>query len=298
MMRGRAGPEASPLSGGKAGRSLAQMEAHEPPLGLIAGSKRLPFVLAAEARRQGRRVAAVAFEGETDPALAGEVDAVGWVKVGQLGRMIEVLRESGVRECVMLGQLAPSNLFNIRPDLRGMRLLLGVRERNAHTLFGAVADELGKDGIRLVDPLPYLGPWMPGVGLVAGPKPSEPEMEDVAFGFRIAREVARLEIGQSVVVKEGTVLAVEGFEGTDACLERGGGLAGKSKAAVAVKLAKRGHDVRFDLPCVGPRTVETCARSGIRVLAFEAGLTVLLDRPEAEAVARREGVSLLGWREA
>jgi DUF1009 family protein len=294
----REGREASPLSGGEAGRSLARMEAHEAPLGLIAGSKRLPFVFAAEARRQGRRVAAVAFEGETDPALAGEVDAVGWVKVGQLGRMIEVLRESGVRECVMLGQLAPSNLFNIRPDLRGMRLLLGVRERNAHTLFGAVADELGKDGIRLVDPLPYLGPWMPGVGLVAGPKPSEPEMEDVAFGFRIAREVARLEIGQSVVVKEGTVLAVEGFEGTDACLERGGGLAGKSKAAVAVKLAKRGHDVRFDLPCVGPRTVETCARSGIRVLAFEAGLTVLLDRPEAEAVARREGVSLLGWREA
>lgn len=274
------------------------MEAHEAPLGLIAGSRRLPFVFAAEARRRGRRVAAVGFEGETDAALAAEVDRIGWVKVGQLGRMIDVLRESGVRECVMLGQLAPSNLFNIRPDLRGVRLLLGVKERNAHTLFAAVADELGKDGIRLVDPLPYLGPWMPGPGLISGPQPSASQWDDVAFGFRIAREVARLEIGQSVVVKEGTVLAVEGFEGTDACLERGGGLAGKSMGAVAVKLAKRGHDVRFDLPCVGPRTVETCARAGIRVLAFEAGWTVLLDRPEAEAASRREGVSLLGWREA
>ena len=273
------------------------MDTGAPPLGLIAGSKRLPFVFAAEARRQGRQVAAVAFEGETDPALASIVDAITWVRVGQLGRMIDALKEAGARECVMLGQLAPSNLFNLRPDLRGMRLLLGVKERNAHSLFGAVADELAKDGVRLVDPLPYLGPWMPGIGHVAGPGPSASQREDVAFGFRIAREVARLEIGQSVVVKEGTVLAVEGFEGTDACLERGGSLAGKSRGAVAVKLAKRGHDVRFDLPCVGPRTLETCARSGVGVLAFEAGMTVLLDRPEAEAVARKHGVSLLAWRE-
>mgnify|MGYP003340448185 CR=1 FL=1 len=264
---------------------------------MIAGSKRLPFVFADEARRKGRKLVAVAFEGETDPALAGAVDDVAWVKVGQLGRMIDALKERGVRECVMLGQLAPSNLFNIRPDLRGMKLLLRVKERNAHSLFGAVADELASDGIRLVDPLPYLGPWMPGAGHVAGPTPSALQMEDVAFGFRIAREVARLDIGQSVVVKEGTVLAVEGFEGTDACLERGGGLAGKSGGAVAIKLAKRGHDVRFDLPCVGPRTVETCARAGIRVLAFEATMTVLLDRPEAEAAAKERAVSLLAWRE-
>lgn len=267
------------------------------PLGLIAGSKRLPFVFAAEARRQGRKVAAVAFDGETDPGLAREVDRIGWVKVGQLGRMIDVLKESGARQCVMLGQLAPSNLFNLRPDLRGMKLLMGVKERNAHSLFGAVAQELAKDGIELVDPLPYLGPWMPGTGHVAGPAPSTVQWDDIAFGFRIAREVARLEIGQSVVVKEGTVLAVEGFEGTDACLERGGSLAGKAGGAVAIKLAKRGHDVRFDLPCIGPRTVEACARSGVQVLAFEAGMTVLLDRPETEAAAGKHRLSLLGWRE-
>ena len=134
---------------------------------------------------------------------------------------------------------------------------------------------------------------MPGAGYAMGSRLDAREISDVAYGTRIAREIARLEIGQSVVVKDGTTLAVEGFEGTDACLERGGKLAGKSGGAVAVKLAKSGHDVRFDLPCVGPRTLEVCARSGVRVLAFEPGRTILLDRPEAEALAVKSGISLV-----
>lgn len=265
------------------------------PLGLIAGSRRLPFVFAREARRQGRRVVAVAFEGETDPTLASEVDQIDWMRVGQLGRMIDSLRNAGVRECVMLGQIAPRNLFDLRPDLRAVKLLMRIKEKNAHTLFGGIADELARDGIQLIDPLAWLGPWMPGTGYAVGRKLDEREQSDVAFGVRIAREVARLEIGQSVVVKDGTTLAVEGFEGTDACLERGGSLAGKSGGAVAVKLAKVGHDLRFDLPCVGPRTIEACAKSGIRVLAFEAGRTILLDRPEAEESARQGGVTLVSF---
>ncbi len=263
------------------------------PLGLIAGSRRLPFVFAAEARRQGRRVAAVGFEGETDPALAAGVDQITWVRVGQLGKMIAALKDQGVRECVMLGQIAPSNLFNLRPDLKAMALLLRLKEKNAHSIFGAIADELAKEGVLLIDPLAWLGPWMPGVGYAVGPRLGEREQADVAYGFRIAREIARLEIGQSVVVKDGTTLAVEGFEGTDACLERGGKLAGKSGGAVAVKLAKAGHDLRFDLPCLGPRTLEVCARSGVQVLAFEPGRTILLDRPEAEALAVKSGISLV-----
>lgn len=274
------------------------MTKEEKPLGLIAGSRRLPFVFAAEARRTGRKVVAVAFEGETDPALVQEVDHVTWVKVGQLGRMIGALKEAGVAECVMLGQIAPSNLFNLRPDLRAMGLLLRLKEKNAHTIFGAIADELEKDGVRLIDPLGWLGPWMPAEGYGVGRVPDARELSDIRHGFRIAREVARLEIGQSVVVKDGTTLAVEGFEGTDACLERGGKLAGSSGGAVAVKLAKVGHDVRFDLPCIGPRTLEVCARAGVRVLAFEAGRTILLDRPEAEAVVRKHGLSLVGGGEA
>ncbi len=262
------------------------------PLGLIAGSKSLPLLFAQEARREGRRLVAVAFEGETSPELAPLVDEIVWLRVGQLGKMIAAFTERGVHECVMLGQIAPSNLFNLRPDLRAMGMLFRLKEKNAHTLFGAIADELQKDGVTLIEPLRWLKPWMPSAGYAVGPKLTEEQREDVCFGLRIAKEVSRLDIGQSVVVKRGTVLAVEGFEGTDACLERGGKLAGKDGGAVAVKVAKAGHDLRFDLPCVGPKTVEVCAAHGVAVLAVEADRTLLLDQPELEALAGRRKLSV------
>jgi UDP-2,3-diacylglucosamine hydrolase len=262
-------------------------------IGLIAGSKSLPFMFAREARRRGETLVAVAFEGETDPALASLVDHIEWLRVGQLTKMIAAFTDRGVRQCVMLGQIAPRNLFDLRPDLRAMGLLLRLKEKNAHTVFGAIADELARDGVQLVDPLPWLTPWMPGPGYRVGPEPSEDTQSDVEFGLRIAKEVSRLEIGQSVVVKGGTTLAVEGFEGTDACLERGGKLAGKDGGAVAVKVAKDGHDVRFDLPCLGPKTLEVCAANGIHALAFEAGRTVLIDQDELERLAARRKITLM-----
>lgn len=263
------------------------------PLGLIAGSKSLPLVFADEARRQGRRVVAVAFEGETDPILASKVDEVVWLRVGQLSKMIGAFTQRGITECVMLGQIAPRNLFDVRPDFRAMGLLLRLKEKNAHTIFGAIADELEKDGVRLIESTPWLQAWIPGPGYSVGPAVT-PELRAVVdYGARIAKEISRLEIGQSVVVKDGTTLAVEGFEGTDACLERGGRLAGSSGGAVAVKTAKVGHDMRFDIPCIGPRTVQTCADHGIRALAVEAGRTLLLDRPELESVAKERKVTVL-----
>lgn len=270
---------------------LAPMSAA--PLGLIAGSKSLPLLFAREARRDGRRVVAVAFEGETNPELAGLVDEIVWLRVGQLSALIRAFTERGVTECVMLGQIAPKNLFDVRPDLRAMGLLLRLKEKNAHTIFGAIGDELHKDGVTLIEPLRWLSPWLPAAGYHVGPKLNERQREDVPFGLRIAKEISRLEIGQSVVVKDGTTLAVEAFEGTDTCLERGGRLAGKDGGAVAVKVAKEGHDLRFDLPCVGPKTVEVCAGNGVAVLAVEAGKTLLLDQPELEATARRLGVAVV-----
>lgn len=264
------------------------------PLGLIAGSRNLPLVLAREARAAGiPKIFAVGFEGETDPKLAGLVDDLAWLRVGQLGKMIEALASRGVKQCVMAGQLAPTNLFNVRPDLRAMGVLLRLREKNAHTIFGAVAEELRKDGIELISALPWLRPVMPGAGFQLGRALSPEQQADVAFGLRIAKEVSRLEIGQSVVVKEGTVLAVEGFEGTDKCLARGGELAGKSGGAVAVKVAKEDHDMRFDIPCVGPRTIETCLEHGIEALAFEAGRTLLLEQSEVETLLRKKRFSLV-----
>ena len=266
-------------------------------IGIIAGNRSLPLAFAEEARAQGvKRLVAVAFENETNPALAQQVDDIVWIKVGQLSKMIAALQERGVTRCVMLGQIAPKNLFDVRPDMRALALLLKLKERNAHSIFGAIADELKKEGIELMEPVRWLRPLMPGAGFFLGPALTDTQKEDAVFGFRMAKEISRLEIGQMVVVKEGTVLAVEGFEGTDACLRRGGDLAG-GKGAVAVKVAKEKHDLRFDIPCVGARTVEECQAARISVLVFEAAKTLLLERPEAEALARKFKITLAAWDE-
>ncbi len=264
--------------------------------GIIAGSRSLPLLFARQARALGvKRLVAVAFENETDPALASLVDEVVWLKVGQLAKMISAFTDRGIRRCVMLGQIAPKNLFNLRPDLRAMGVMLRLKEKNAHTIFGAIADELGKDGVELIEATPWLEPLMPGAGFRLGAALTDGQADDVRFGFRIAKEVSRLEIGQLVVVKNGTVLAVEGFEGTDKCLARGGELAGKDGGAIAVKVAKERHDMRFDVPCVGPRTLETCAAAGVNVLALEAGRTLVLEQDEVEALARKKRVTLVTW---
>lgn len=264
------------------------------PLGIIAGNRTLPIVLAREARAQGiPRITAVAFEGETDPALASLVDEIEWMRVGQLSKMIKAFKKQGVKYCVMAGQLAPKSLFDVRPDLRGVTMLLRLKEKNAHTVFGAIADELLKDGIELISAVPWLKPVMPAGHFVLGKKLSADQLSDVEFGLKQAKEISALEIGQSVVVKDGVVLAVEAFEGTDKCLARGGQLAGKHRGGVAVKVAKEGHDMRFDIPCVGTRTIETCLENGVDVLAFEGGKTLLLDEEEVKSLVSRNKFTLM-----
>lgn len=263
-------------------------------LGIIAGNRSLPLMLARQARAMGvKRLVAVAFDGETSSELAKLVDEIVWLKVGQLTKLIEAFRERGVKQCVMVGQIAPSNLFNLRPDLRAMKLLMRLKEKNAHTIFGAIGDELRSEGVELISALPWLTPLMPGKGVRIGTELTPELSADVDFGYRIAKDVSRLEIGQLVVVKGGTVLAVEGFEGTDKCLARGGGLAGKDGGAVAVKVAKEGHDMRFDIPCIGSRTLETCAKYGVSVLAVEAGNTLFLDQPDLEKLCKKHHLTLL-----
>ena len=270
------------------------MAQHVQTLGIIAGNRSLPLLFARQARAQGvGRLVAVAFDGETDPALASLVDETVWLKVGQLSKMISAFQERGVRQCVMLGQVAPKNLFDVRPDFRSLAILVKLKEKNARSIFGAVAEELRKDGIELVPPLPWLGPLMPAAGFSLGPALAGAQKEDVEFGFRIARQVSRMEIGQTVVVKEGAVLAVEGFEGTDQCLRRGGALAGKAGGAVAVKVAREKHDLRFDIPCVGARTLETCGEAKIAVLAFEAGRTLLLEQEQVAPLAGKHKISVV-----
>jgi len=264
-------------------------------LGIIAGNRALPLIFATEARKHGvKKLVAVAFEDETDPALAGLVDEIVWLRVGQLGKMIRAFTERGIQQCVMVGQIAPKNLFDLRLDMRAMALFLRLKEKNAHTIFGAIVDELKKDGVVVVEATPWLRDLMPGPGHVAGPKLDKDQQADVEFGLRIAREISRLDIGQTVVVKNGVVLAVEAHEGTDECIRRGGFLAGPDGGAVAVKVAKAGHDMRFDIPCIGPATIQSCDSARVGVLAFEAGKTLLLEKQKLLEVAGHSRISLAG----
>lgn len=262
------------------------------PMGLIAGRGDYPFEWIEAARRAGvSRIVAAAFEGETDPAIAGVTDEVAWMRVGQLGRLVDFLGGSRVRRAVMAGQIRPGNLFDLRPDLKALLLLARLPERNAESIFGAIAAELAAAGVELVAATTFLEDNLPEPGWRAGPRPKARALREAEFGLRIAREISRLDIGQCVVVKNGTVLAVEAFEGTNELLRRGGAL-GRG-GAVAVKVSKPGQDLRFDVPVVGPRTIEVAAEAGITLLAVEARKTLLLRREALTEQASRLHVALV-----
>jgi hypothetical protein len=261
-------------------------------IGLIAGNGIYPETFATAARRAGvRRLVAAAFEGETQSALTGMMDATAWFRVGQLGKMIKFFKEQGITQAVMVGQIAPRNLFDLRPDLRTLLMLARLKQRNAETLFGGIADELAKDGITLLPATTFLEHLMPLPGPVAGPKIKERRWEEARFGMRIAKESSRLDIGQTVVVKKGTVLAVEAFEGTNEAVKRGGQL-GRGEATM-VKVSKPRQDMRFDVPVVGPDTIQTAAEAGVNVIAVEAGKTLILGMEEVVARCERLKVTLL-----
>jgi DUF1009 family protein len=260
---------------------------------LIAGSGRYPGLVIEEARNRGvKHIAAATFEGETDPSVAAAADEVFPLKVGQLGKLLGAAKKSRSRVAMMVGQLAPGNLFNLRPDLKALVLLAKLKRRNAETLFGEVARQLSLVGVELLPATTFLEAHLAPAGLFAGPALKARVLEDIRFGFSIAKETSRLDIGQSVVVKNGTVLAVEAFEGTDACMLRSGKL-GRG-GAILVKVTKPAQDMRFDVPVIGSRTLNTAREAGIKVLAIEAGQTLLLDLPAVVDQARREGLSLFG----
>lgn len=260
-------------------------------IGIIAGNGIYPETFAKAARSAGvSSLVAAAFKNETEPHLKDLVDEIDWFRVGQLGKMIKFFKAHNVTRAVMVGQIAPRNLFDLRPDLRTLKMLSKVKERNAETLFGAIADEMEIDGITLISATTFLDDLLPAAGHVCGPSLSERQESDAEYGFRIAKEVSRLDIGQTVVVKKGTVLAVEAFEGTNEAIKRGGGL-GKGEAMM-VKVSKPNQDFRFDVPVVGPATIETAAASGVNAIIVEAGCTLLLGKEEVERLCGEKKVSI------
>ncbi len=264
-------------------------------LGIIAGNGDFPLVLARAARRQNvPRLVAVAFEGETKPEIETVVDSCRWVKIGQLNKLIAGFTSEGITRAVMAGGITPSNLFkNLRLDWRMTRVAMRLKTRNAETIFGAIAEEMKADGVTLIDPRPVLGDAIPSAGPVTKGRLPDKLREDVTFGLKIAKAVSALDIGQTVVVKRGTVLAVEGFEGTDECIRRGGALAGDKGGAVVVKVSKPNQDFRFDIPCVGVNTVASCHGGKVSALAMEAGRTLLLDKDAVVAAAEKADLKIV-----
>jgi DUF1009 family protein len=265
-------------------------------IGLIAGNGKFPLIFAQEAKRVGAEVVALAIKKETSPSLQNLVDRIHWVNVGQLGDLIEICKKEGITRAVMAGQVRHTRLFSqVKLDARAMALLAGVKDKKANSLLGAVADELLREGIELMDSATYLSHLLPSPGILTRRKPTQREWRDIEFGHKMAKEIASLDIGQTVVVKDQAVLAVEGMEGTDRAIKRGGRL-GRGDVVV-VKVSKPQQDRRFDLPIVGERTVEVLKQAKAKVLAFSARNTILLDREKVVKSANQNGLSLVAIKE-
>jgi DUF1009 family protein len=264
-------------------------------IGLIAGNGQLPFLFARAARSRGLEVVVAAHRGETDPALASEVAQLTWVRVGQVGRIQKAFLAAGVTQAAMAGGIGRVRaLSDARPDLGALRIISRLRSFRDDALLRAVAADFEAQGITIIAPTDYLGEVLCPEGHLAGPKLHPAQETDVALGREVAVLLGQADVGQTVVVRNGHVLALEAVEGTDETIRRGAKLGGEG--AVVVKRCKPQQDLRFDLPAVGPRTLEVMREVGARVLALEAGRTVLLDAPQLFARAEAEGITLVGVR--
>jgi DUF1009 family protein len=263
------------------------------PLGLIAGNGRFPFLAAAGARRAGRRVVTLAIREETSPELEGHVDELHWIGLGQLGRGIDILLKAGVHEAIMAGQVKHRQIFSgIVPDLKLLGVLARLAFQNTDSLIGAVADALSREGITLLPSVAFLGDQLATAGPMTRRQPNREERRDVEYGERVARALARMDLGQTAVVKDRAAVALEAMEGTDETIRRAGRIAGPG--TTVVKVSKPRQDMRFDVPVVGAGTLAAMREAGSRVLAVDAARTLLIDRASFLAQAEAEGVAVLG----
>jgi DUF1009 family protein len=260
--------------------------------GLIAGNGKFPFLVAEGARRAGVSLAVAAIKEETDPAIETVAERVTWVGIGQLGRMIRFFKREGVEKAIMAGQVKHVQIFSgALPDLRMLKMLVSLPRRNTDALIGGVAAELAREGIELIDSTYFLQDHLPSEGVLTRRAPDERERGDIEYGLEVAREIARLDLGQTIVVRARACVAVEAMEGTDATVRRAGTLA-KGRLTV-VKVAKPNQDMRFDVPVVGVPTVETMAEAGATCLCITAGKTLIFDREEMLALANRRRIAVI-----
>jgi len=262
-------------------------------IGLLAGNGPFPFEFIAGAKAAGCKVDAVCYEGEADSGIVGLCDTATWVKVGQLGGMIKAFKASGVRHVAFAGGISRVRHFgDVKVDARGAKMLLRLRSTKDDVIMRGLAEELLKDGIEVVDCTLFLSQCLVEKGLLAGSRLTQKELLDVDVGIEAIKTMSSQDIGQLVSVKDGVIVAVEAVEGTDATILRGGELGGAG--TVVVKFAKTTQDMRFDVPTVGSKTIDSMKLSGARVLALEAGRSLIVDKEKVFAAASAAGISIIG----
>ncbi|MBI3602089.1 MAG: UDP-2,3-diacylglucosamine diphosphatase LpxI [Candidatus Omnitrophica bacterium] len=262
-------------------------------IGLIAGNNQFPFLFARAARDQGFGVVAAGVAGDTSPWLHFFVDHFRYFRVGELKKLFVYFREAGVKEVVMAGQVNPDHLFNpdVVLDEEFQALANALRDRKADTIFSGVADRLAQEGMMLLDSTFLLKKYLAPPGTLTKRGPTESELKDIAFATTVAKLMGGIDVGQTVVVKEKAIAAIEAMEGTDRAIERGGRIA--RFGAVVVKTSKPQQDRRFDIPVIGPRTIAAMARVKASCLAIEAGKTLIIDRPHTVDLANKAGICIV-----
>ena len=262
--------------------------------GLIAGNGRFPFLVLEGARREGVEMIVAAIKEETDPAIENLARTVEWVSVGHLGKLIKFFKREGVTRAIMAGQVKHVQIFklNALPDLRMARMLARLKRRNTDALIGAVADELESEGVMLIDSTTFLQPLLAREGVLTRRAPNKREMADIEYGLNVATELARLDLGQTIVVKSEAVVALEAMEGTDATIRRASELV-RGRPITVVKVAKPNQDMRFDVPVIGLNTVETLRACNVTAMSITADKTLIFDRDETITAADRNRVAIV-----
>lgn len=262
-------------------------------LGLIAGNGVFPLEVAAAARRRGLKLIALAHQGETQPELESQVDQLTWIKVGELQKIIDVLKSAHVEQAAMAGGISRARLSTtFMPDQRAMTMLASITRWSDDAVLRAIAREIETEGIPVIDPVALMDDAIASAGLMAGPHPDEKKLRDLDLAFNVARSLGAFDIGQSVAVRGGVVYSVEAVEGTDAALRRAAATAGKG--LVIAKVAKPGQDLRFDRPAIGPATIEMMVEIGAAMIGIEAGKCLLLERARTLAMAESASLTVYG----
>ena len=272
--------------------------------GLIAGNGQFPFMVVEGARRAGVSLSVAAILEETDPALEQKVDRMTWVGIGQLGKLIRYFKAEGVEKAIMAGQVKHVQIFSRAiPDARMLKMLLKLTRRNTDSLIGAIASELASEGIDLIDSTHFLQDYLPAKGTLTRRKPNSTERADIEYGLEVARGIAQLDLGQTIVIRGKACVAIEAMEGTDATVRRAGALMRGDKAEhgirlgegplTVLKLSKPDQDMRFDVPVIGVPTIKTMIEAGAACLCISAGKTLMFDREEVVELANKEKIAIV-----